>query len=748
MHNDRLTSQVPLGPFEGTAITVWAAPGPKAKVHASPACSYLRSARVTRQEVRLESPVVDRMCPQCGRYGAWARPGTGLHIFLRALTGMGLLYELHSYDAADEDTCSDDEVKQAAALLYATWDSPDDGPAQAAGDGMALDDPDDEAEDTEDLDWDRRQEARHLRESVFSQWHAALISLHRAHLVLDLFPWLRPWADRQLQRKTGYLQTLRSQAAQLVRRDMLEAAAVVSVMDDPAVPSNDGAFVPLGTPAQVKRQLNLLWSRWRSKTEQGWDLPHEHTYLVHYLTEDLRGRKGRAQVLARAHQLLAQWAADLQASAGTVSGETTLVARLPEHSPRDERSSSVLDRLDLWEQAVLAAYTTASDWTLPTLTLKVPSVVAARLLSPHSSPLTYTEQKPDSSVPTAALDTPLGPGVFDDTPVHSRRPVTPAALRALRRTDNSADQLYVVFSAETGMDVVPLSTLEERCDDGWRAVIIASAGDLPDALFDVDDAPVAGNREEDEAGSVWPMPVRDPHSENFGHRLSVAEGQRVCARLASHRQDPSHVLRTLALARGVSDLRTLDEDHYGSGSSIPRSVWHGLLAMDPPSLHPFYPDTETGRLGGSGLPLGVLATVQVYTTDARGHYQGRAHSPGCTHRRSDLGVHADDDLVTLEKLLAQEHFDPCSKCGGYAIRRLNDTQTAYYRAAHRLHDLTQYGHYTPSSHPEKIGERMAVLDELDAPTAVRAWLPSTDQARRWHQHIDRLRHTLRKPHDH
>lgn len=33
--------------------------------------------------------------------------------------------------------------------------------------------------------------------------------------------------------------------------------------------------------------------------------------------------------------------------------------------------------------------------------------------------------------------------------------------------------------------------------------------------------------------------------------------------------------------------------------------------------------------------------------------------------------------------------DWCSKCGGYAVRRLTDTQLSYYRAAHRLHDIAE-----------------------------------------------------------
>jgi hypothetical protein len=41
----QLTSDVPLGPFEGTTITVWSCQGKQAKLHATPSCSYLRSAR-------------------------------------------------------------------------------------------------------------------------------------------------------------------------------------------------------------------------------------------------------------------------------------------------------------------------------------------------------------------------------------------------------------------------------------------------------------------------------------------------------------------------------------------------------------------------------------------------------------------------------------------------------------------------------------------------------------------------------
>ncbi|MCY0950657.1 hypothetical protein [Streptomyces sp. H27-S2] len=46
-----------------------------------------------------------------------------------------------------------------------------------------------------------------------------------------------------------------------------------------------------------------------------------------------------------------------------------------------------------------------------------------------------------------------------------------------------------------------------------------------------------------------------------------------------------------------------------------------------------------------------------------------------------------DDLLSVSDLLARDDWDWCSKCGGYAARRLTDTQLSYYRAAHQLHDI-------------------------------------------------------------
>ena len=97
--------------------------------------------------------------------------------------------------------------------------------------------------------------------------------------------------------------------------------------------------------------------------------------------------------------------------------------------------------------------------------------------------------------------------MFDDTPVHSRRLVTGEHLRALRAAMRDAEQLYVVFSVDGGLEVVALSVLEERCAAGWQGSIIAGASDLPDALF-APRRPSPGRKE-----PVWPARIHDPHHE-------------------------------------------------------------------------------------------------------------------------------------------------------------------------------------------------------------------------------------------
>jgi hypothetical protein len=676
----RLSPQVPLGPFTDSPIKVWSAPGKAAKLHASEHCSRLRSDCVTVAQLPLGA-VVQRMCPHCAAYGRWAQAGTGVGLFLDAMTGTGLLYELDHYAGPDEDTRTDDEVRQAASVL-------DRVPRSDQG---GLDDAEEGAED-EESDWREVQDARSERTLAFEQWRGAVASLHRAHRLLALFPWLRPWAETPLQHKASHAALLQRQAAQLVSRDALLVAACVA-MDVPDLPVQDPALAVLGAPAAVEQDLTSLWRRWSQRSVTSWDHPREHRDVARYLTQGMSGRrKGRDGALACASRLVSAWTQAAQAGAAGVRGERTVLTRLPEPRPErpSQRAEAFLQHVSEWELGVLVSWGVDPDWELLTLTLRVPEAVAARLLSPGSA-LSCSPADQGGTPKSAAAPEPLvEPGVFDDGPVAERRAVTVGHLRALRALTPNADQLYLVVSAASGPEVMPLSTLEERVRTGGRYVIVAAAGDLPDEVLPppgelVVEADLAEN------GSVWPPRIHDPQHPDFGRSLGMAEGERVVERLSRSslgHKDSGFALRSLALARAVADLRAL-EGRYDENSNrrgpFPHDVWHGLLAMEQLDLEPFMPVNADQYHDGSGLPLGVLARVQVYTTDAGGQFQGRAHSPGCAHQRYDRGLTSEYDLVTVEELLHTERFDPCSKCGGYAIRRLSEAQVAYYRAAHRLH---------------------------------------------------------------
>ncbi|MFB8053528.1 hypothetical protein [Streptomyces rubiginosohelvolus] len=739
-----LTPDVPLGPFEGARITVWSTPGKQAKLHAARACSYVRSARtVAEREVRLDAEAVGRMCPKCMTRGSWAREGTGLDIFLRAITGLGLLYEMGSYNDADEETCADSEVAQAASLLHR---------APSSGPSATWEDPGGEAEEEDESAWEELQGARRVRELVFAEWLGALASLIRVHQTLDLFPWLRTWSAVGVRRKEERLEALRSQAERLVERDTLVLAAGVAALDRPTLPSDDPAFSPLGSPAEAAVQLTSLWQRWQSRAKDSWEHPREHDHLVYQLADTMSSRrKGRAPMLERARVLLAEW--EKQASRTVASGgsaEQVLLVRVPGGSmPVRGSGTSALDRLGEWERGVLVSYTVAADWQKSTLTVRVPGPVAAQLLS-HRGAFSYEEPAPVTEDAAGKPALPgrtdgLAPGVFDDTPVHGRRLVTSKDLAALRSAVRDPEQLYVVLGVEAGVEVVPLSVLERRCSAGWQGIIIAGARDLPDVLFEgrQASAAVTGTQET----TLWASRVFDPCDEAFGRSLSAAEGERVLVLLREGRGDVDQALRSLALARTVTDLRALDVAEYDDRGHARRpfaaDVWNALLAMEQLDLEPFIADPESGRLSGTPLPLGVLAHVQVYTTDATGRYQGRAHSPGCAHRRLMRGLSCDDERVTVEELLGSKGFDPCSKCGGYAVRRLTGDQVAYYRAAHRLHDLAQgvragARHGVTRRHQE-MARTLEELGALDDRTAM-AWFLSDEEARRWR----RITHGLRR----
>lgn len=110
--------------------------------------------------------------------------------------------------------------------------------------------------------------------------------------------------------------------------------------------------------------------------------------------------------------------------------------------------------------------------------------------------------------------------------------------------------------------------------------------------------------------------------------------------------------------------------------------------------HPLQALTGRGprHRSGLGLPLAVLAHVQLYTTNTHRGY-GKGHSPYCSHARRQDHLDSRYDLLTVAELLPIQEPEWCSKCGGYAVRRLDDVQLRYYRSAHRLlwisHQLQQ-----------------------------------------------------------
>ncbi|MFB7908283.1 hypothetical protein ACFC1T_17770 [Kitasatospora sp. NPDC056076] len=149
MLDSPLTADVPLGPFQDAPVTVRSARSKNAQ---------LRTRDITTFQVPLNAGMIDRMCSRCAEPGHWASPASGLGIFLRALGGLGLLHQLQQYTAPDPDDCWEQDELQAAAALLRTEPVE---PAAAASE-------DDEEPDEED--WEARDEAKRLWESVLSTW--------------------------------------------------------------------------------------------------------------------------------------------------------------------------------------------------------------------------------------------------------------------------------------------------------------------------------------------------------------------------------------------------------------------------------------------------------------------------------------------------------------------------------------------------------------------------------------------------
>ncbi|MEV5989364.1 hypothetical protein AB0L85_31050 [Streptomyces sp. NPDC052051] len=304
------------------------------------------------------------------------------------------------------------------------------------------------------------------------------------------------------------------------------------------------------------------------------------------------------------------------------------------------------------------------------------------------------------------------------------------------------DQLYLVLSVEAGPEVLPLSMLEARGARGGRYVVVAAAGDLPDAR-------VAARRQELTADAVadddpvWMPRIHQSSHPGFGRSLGAAEGERLVVCLARGHSHPDAALRCLSLLAewricAISGTGTTRAASGERRDPVPFPVWDGLLAMEQLDLRPCRPVRGTvhgveGRVcrWASWHPCSCTRRM------LQGSSEGRAHSPGCRHQGRDRGLSRYYELVPVKQMLGAERFDPCSKCGGYATRRLSTTQVAYYRAAHQVHDLAQQvrwflGHLDRGTDTASL---LAELKDWDAATSPEDWFDADDEERQWSRSI-------------
>jgi hypothetical protein len=699
-----LTPDVPLGPFEGTPLTAFAAAGRTTRLHASLACNRLRTDTPRELRVSLDASTIGRMCTECASWGQWARPGTALGLFLKEFRGVGMAYELEACLGPDPDDPGPTprEITEAAAVLRRGEPSSDDD------------------DDYDEAAWAAYSEARELRDSVLvPAWSHAATSLLEAANRAARYSWLSSWAAKRLEQKAEYTETLRRHAAALISEEALITAALIDREDEPDLPVSDPAFAVLGGQAAVCSALSGLRREWRSRVRTGHELPGYYPYLGY----DLMGgkRKGRELVNARKNAMLDAWAGKLQSDVAPAlqAPRRLVLATVPAGTDADGQRWSIERTLGFWDIGVLLTYTRAVHWSSRTFLLSTPAVVAERLLRDWSSleAREWQGDPDDTQSPESILRSAVAanagengsgaylPGTLDDTPIAQRRIASLAEIRVLRERLDHTSQLFVVCSATNGVEVLSLARLERRCKDGWSGILLAEAGDLPDAMIapliadsapfepETGGAPADKDNDEDRY-ERWRTGGREPSDPDFGDHLGIeaaaAEFERFHRRPGA-RWKADRALRTMALISGVSDLRSIEDEYTDPGQqAVPHAVWDSLLLPRARvNLLPFRPrDDDWPYRCGLGLPLGVLADIQVYAKNADLRTMGKGHAPFCQH---DQGQTLDShyDLMTLADAMQFPEEEWCSKCGGYALRRFSRLQVAYYRAAHVLLNVAE-----------------------------------------------------------
>ncbi|WP_157252721.1 hypothetical protein [Nonomuraea typhae] len=578
-------------------------------------------------------------------------------------------------------------------------------------------------------------------------WSAA-DSLQQAWKVIERYPWLKPWAHDALAGKAAYVEGIRRDLAQLIDSPALLEAAAVFASPSFSLSAADPVYRVLGDERTARQVLDGVQRDWRESVVSGWAGFVESRYSSHRRVQEVLGRrrKGVTEVYGAIDALVAGWIDEARQQVAESAPDQRLMVLAVPVEDRDpyqrSRQGGGRSLLWPWQLGVLCRHAVAVDWARRRALVKVPDLIARRLLNEDAD--FAVAELPDHGhdyheVLAAWIDEhlPSGdgallPGVLDDGPVAERRPLTTADIAALR-SERDDERVYVVFSAIGGFEAVPLGVLAERCARGWLGVVVAGADDLPASLMGPWTQMVIGADTESDEG--------------FGAELSVRAGEKALARpyafgsqaAGDNPRAVSRSLGLLAMARGVHDLRTLTHRYELQG--IPPVVWRALLAFDQLDLTPFR-TTESRRTGrpGLGLPLGILGNVQIYTSNSDPDY-GKGHAAACRHvRDGGLALHPDDDLITITEL-ADGRFDWCSKCGGYAVRRLTDAQLAHYRAAHRLEDINDEINSLMAGRRadnDAIARRLAEFDE--ELTRLADWEP--DPAQRLYREQDRWRQVV------
>ncbi|MFD0204421.1 MULTISPECIES: hypothetical protein [Saccharothrix] len=353
-----------------------------------------------------------------------------------------------------------------------------------------------------------------------------------------------------------------------------------------------------------------------------------------------------------------------------------MTATLPTFDDHGRSGREPVDLLPRWHLAVLAVHRVTVDWRSRAVVLRVPDAVGRVLLDDHVLSCQQVDRPDSAPADTLAelssgnrAEDGLGLGLLDDGPVADRRLVGPNEAKALDATE-AGDQLYLVHT-QTGVEVVYLDAIAARADSEWRGVVLVGADNLPAAMIE-----------------PWRREVTSRSADERFDLLGARAGEHELVRFADRgTRDVETLLRTLAIARCAPDLRMISTP---DGRSPRWPVWRALLAAERLDLTPFTSPQEQGhrRTSGLGLPLFVLAQAQFYTTNAHVDY-GKGHSLYCGHARPRSGLDKGYDLFTVADLAKLGETDWCSKCGGYAVRRLDDRQLEYYRSSHRLLSISE-----------------------------------------------------------